>query len=179
MLIICLPLVSAAQKIPDLGIGKVRITLSDKTIAAELTANARDFTPKTDKTYYWYGSNAIHATQAGYSGRLLNGQYTEYYLNKNLKVQGNFKEGLKTGVWKKWDQDGRLTETAEWRKGLLDGDATTYAANDSVRVMHYRDGKIRGTEPSLLQRLHLARRDSVSRRKKENKPAQAPVKPRP
>jgi antitoxin component YwqK of YwqJK toxin-antitoxin module len=110
---------ACAQKLPDYGMNKVRIAETDKTILAEiypLTANA---SIKPNLFYYWYGANLIHATEGGYSGRLLNGQYTEYYLNKNLKEQGTFKNGLKNGIWNSWNDDGTLQIVHTWHNGVM------------------------------------------------------------
>ncbi len=110
---------SYGQKLLDMGFSKIRISEADKTILAEI--NPVNHNPKAhqDLFYYWYSANIIHSTQGGYSGQLLNGQYTEYYLNKNLKEQGIFKKGLKDGNWKDWNEDGTLNQTATWKNGML------------------------------------------------------------
>lgn len=109
----------SAQKIPDMSLYKVRLYEKDKTISAEINEvnSAPHIRPR--RFYYWYNANAIQSTQGGYSGKLLNGLYTEYYLNKNLKEEGVFNKGLKTGLWKSWNEDGTLNHTARWRKGVL------------------------------------------------------------
>src|SRR4051812_435661 len=88
-----------AQYIPTLGVNKVRITAPGKTIVAELSTKNEN-APRTDRSYYWYGSNAVHITQGGYSGKLLHGKYQEYYPDKSLREQGEFQKGLKEGTWK-------------------------------------------------------------------------------
>jgi len=108
-----------AQKMPDAGFYKVHINENDKTILAGISPVDDDVHVKPDLFYYWYSANAIHSTQGGFSGQLLNGQYSEYYLNKNLKQQGFFKNGLKSGVWKTWNEDGTLKATSTWEKGRL------------------------------------------------------------
>jgi len=120
LFVILLPLWGTvyAQKMPDPGFYKVRINESDKMILAEIHP-VDDPHTKPDLFYYWYSANAIHATQGGFSGQLLNGQYSEYYLNKNLRQQGFFKNGLKSGIWKTWNEDGTLKATSTWEKGRL------------------------------------------------------------
>jgi antitoxin component YwqK of YwqJK toxin-antitoxin module len=108
-----------AQKLPDVGLTKVRINEADKTIVAEIGGTDIHPSAKPNLSYYWYSANQIHSTQGGFSGTLLNGQYTEYYLNKNLKEQGAFKKGLKDDVWKSWNEDGTLKQTVNWHKGLV------------------------------------------------------------
>jgi antitoxin component YwqK of YwqJK toxin-antitoxin module len=107
-----------AQKLPDGGLNTIRIYESDKTVVAEIGEVSENPDIKPDLFYYWYSANAIHSTQGGFSGQLLNGRYTEYYLNKNLKEQGFFKKGLKSGIWKTWNEDGIIKQTSNWKLGV-------------------------------------------------------------
>jgi antitoxin component YwqK of YwqJK toxin-antitoxin module len=109
---------ASAQKIPGFGFYKVRIALPDKTILAEINPSSNP-SVKSNLFYYWYEANVIHNTQGGFSGKLLNGSYIEYYPNKNLKEQGTFKKGLKTGAWKSWNEDGTLAINSIWKNGIL------------------------------------------------------------
>jgi hypothetical protein len=108
-----------AQDYPDYGLTKMRLTDSGRV--TELEINPIDHVPsiKTGLFYYWYSANQVHSTQGGYSGQLLNGLYTEYYRNKNLKEQGVFWRGLKDGVWKTWNQDGTLKQVIAWHEGAI------------------------------------------------------------
>ncbi|HEY2583461.1 MAG TPA: hypothetical protein VGI43_16735 [Mucilaginibacter sp.] len=116
-----------AQKYPDLGLDKVRIVEPDKVIVAEINPVLAGQGTKSDRFYYWYSSNKIHFSQGGYSGKLLNGLYTEFYPNKNLKEQGAFKKGLKDGAWKSWNEDGTLNQISKWRNGaIVHVDTTTF-----------------------------------------------------
>ncbi len=119
LLFLLLSISAAAQKMPDSGFDKVRIAENDKTILAEIIPVNKN--PKANPTlyYYWYSANVIHLTQGGFSGKLLNGSYDEFYANNNLKQQGNFKKGLKDGVWKSWDENGTLTQVSTWKNGIL------------------------------------------------------------
>lgn len=119
LLLFLAPVISHAQKIPDMGLNKVRLTEPDKTVVAEL--DETDAHPKAKPALYyaWYSAGTIHSTQGGYSGTLLNGLYTEYYPDKNLKEQGIYKKGLKDGVWKSWKENGTLNPTVTWKKGAI------------------------------------------------------------
>ncbi len=108
-----------AQRFPDLGIVKVHLTESDKVIVAEIAPISNPPKAKSNLYYHWYSANAIYQTQGGYSGTLLNGLYTEFYLNKNLKEQGFFKNGLKNKVWKSWNEDGTLSQSVVWKNGVI------------------------------------------------------------
>jgi antitoxin component YwqK of YwqJK toxin-antitoxin module len=183
--------VAIAQKIPDYGFNKVRISAEDKTIQAELKPVKSDPDIETDRLYYWYSSNIIHTTQGGFSGKLLNGKYTEYYLNKNLKEQGAFIKGLKDGIWTNWDENGIITQFYTWKKGvkdgefnlynergklrqtgsydnnLLDGKIKTYSETGSSTVIVYNDGIVVKNEPSkfwqkIKQKLNIFKKKNKS-----------------
>ncbi|CAN5280424.1 hypothetical protein BH09BAC6_BH09BAC6_10840 [soil metagenome] len=107
------------QKLPDYGFDKVRISDSTKTVLAEIMPVTSAPAIKSNLYYFWYSANKIHSTQGGYSGKLLNGRYIEYFLNKNLKEQGTFKKGLKEGIWKSWNEDGMLRQVIMWKSGSV------------------------------------------------------------
>lgn len=115
---------ASAQKIPETASYRVRIYESDKTILAEINPVKSPRRAKPGLTYYWYSANMIHATQGGFSGKLLNGPYTAFYLNKSLKEQGTYRDGLKTGVWHSWKEDGTPDQVTRWKKGVLISDGS-------------------------------------------------------
>lgn len=122
------------------------------------------------KKYYWYGSHQIKITQGSYSGKLLNGVYSEFYPNNNLKESGFFVKGLKHGEWNNWNEEsvlverknykkgvlegqffvfdkfGKLSETGLYKVGELNGSRKVYHGQDSVTISTYRNGKL--VEPS-------------------------------
>lgn len=167
LFIICLSITHTlfAQQIPELGISMVHITGNDKNIIAEVKPLKSDPSSNPSSYYYWYSAGIIHQTQGGYSGKLLNGQYNEYYLNKSLKEQGAFNKGLMNGVWKDWDENGNLeelytyhngektglfnlydekgaiTETGTYNKNQLDGKITFYS-KEGTKIVKYKEGKV-------------------------------------
>lgn len=104
-----------------MGDDKVRIIFSDKIIQAYLEPLKGSPIIYSDRNYYWYSANQIFITQGGFEGRVLNGKYIEYYLDKSLKTQGYFKNGLKDGIWKNWNQNSKLTDIINWENGFKYG----------------------------------------------------------
>jgi hypothetical protein len=120
----------------------------------------------SDRQYYWFSGNQINITQGGYSGKLLNGDYEDLYNNKNLKTTGAFEQGLKTGTWKNWTEEGILKDQFSFHAGqkngpyfkydslgkviekgfyqddLLNGKQET-VSGDSTTVVYYKQGKVR------------------------------------
>ncbi|WP_423147916.1 toxin-antitoxin system YwqK family antitoxin [Rubrolithibacter danxiaensis] len=142
---------------------KVTISYPDHSVTFFVKAMKGTLSSDTEKHYYWYSANHISITQGGYSGKLLHGTYTDYYLNKNLKEKGKFNKGLKKGEWLSWyesghlkdryswnsgkkngkyslyDTEGRLKEKGKYRNDLLNGKITVYSEKDSSS--YYRNGK--------------------------------------
>jgi len=160
-----------AQRMPDYGLEKVRLNEKDKTVLAEIKEVKSGPSISTDKRYYWYSGGQVRSTQGGYSGKLLNGEYREYYLNKNLKTQGRYKKGLQSGNWDYWYPDGTLKEQLSFKSGLrqgtfkeydgkgnlsrqgkykgdeLNGKVAAFPTADSVSYSRYRDGKLVAGKP--------------------------------
>ncbi|NQY07265.1 MAG: hypothetical protein HRT68_14005 [Flavobacteriaceae bacterium] len=123
-----------------------------------------DLNPVHLKTYYWYKSQRISNSVGGYSGSLLTGDYTKYYITNNLAEKGEFKRGLKHGVWKSWFENGKLKSITSWKKGTKDGIMITYNEDGKLLTrgryvknikegpwvdtekgdtLHFRSGKVR------------------------------------
>jgi antitoxin component YwqK of YwqJK toxin-antitoxin module len=133
LLLSILSISAFAQKLPDMGLYKVRINESDKSITAEIKPVKSEPSLEPDRFYNWYSSNRIKQTQGGYSGSLLNGLYNEFYLNKNLKEQGVFDKGLRDGIWKSWTEDGILIQEITWNRGQKQGGFTLYDEKGSPK----------------------------------------------
>jgi hypothetical protein len=187
ILLLLLPMAAMSQKMPDIVTNRVRINEPDQSIVFEINLSSNDVSTDLDKHYYWYSGNTVHTTQGGFSGKLLHGQYTAYFLNKNLKEQGRFKNGLKDGPWKEWNENGslksehpwskgvesgkfytydttgRLSQSGYFKNGLMNGKSVIYLGGDSTRKVNYKNGVLSARSLSLLQKLRLKiKRDSVS-----------------
>jgi hypothetical protein len=157
LLLTFLPLFTFAQRLPDDGFDKIRIAGPNEIIQAELLPVSSDPVKKADRFYYWYSSNTIHQTQGSYSGRLLNGTYNKYYLDRSLKEQGEFKNGLKTNIWRSWNEKGILTEIYTWKKGLKNGTYTIYDDQGQVKESgKYKDDVlVKPDNRSFWKRLNI------------------------
>lgn len=129
---------------------KVTVHYSDYNVVAHVEP-VEKISLSSDKTYFWFGGNQIHTTQGGYSGKLLNGTYEELYPEKSLKESGNFKEGLKTGIWKNWTKEGILIEEFHFHKGRKQG---PYVRFDKLGKMAekgmYKDDQLEGKQEKVV-----------------------------
>lgn len=75
---------------------------------------------KEDLEYYWYNEySKVKITKGGAGGNLLHGKYQFFDEKGNLIREANFYLGLKDGVEKTWDTDGKIKETYKFNKGKL------------------------------------------------------------
>ena len=164
--LICGAMVASAQSyLPEYVQHRNTVNYSDHYITFFVRPLKEDIIPDPQRRYYWYSANDVRSTQGGFSGKLLNGPYSDFYKNKQLKEQGNFIAGLKTGNWRSWMDNGVLKEDSRWRKGLQSGPSLKYDNSgrltsrarysngrlhgknilhegaDSTRVVHYKRGE--------------------------------------
>lgn len=100
---------------------RIPITTKEGTKAiVEVDNRHKKIKPKKEVRYTWYKAKSILTTQGAYHGDLLHGVYQENYANKQLKVQGVYKYGLKNGTWRYWDETGKLVKEENWKNGVLD-----------------------------------------------------------
>lgn len=149
--LLCLVLTGAyGQRLPDFGVNRVRVTEADRTMLIETNPINGKVKITSEKIYYWYSANAVHSTQGGFSGKPLNGFYKEFFITKNLKMEGAFKNGLKTGIWKSWTEEGKLIDWVTWKDGLKNGEFRLYDEKNKVKLIgKYRNDRYEGTVRSF------------------------------
>lgn len=99
-----------SKKIPINNIDGSKVTI-------EVSKKTKKIKAKQNRIYHWMKAKKVMETQGGYSGKLLHGEYLEFYKNHQLKAKGTFKNGLKKGIWTYWDKVGKITTIEKWRKG--------------------------------------------------------------
>ncbi len=144
--------------IPNL---KKRIT--DTEYRYEFYTTQKEVSSKQDRLYYWFKGGAIHSSEYGVSGELLDGEFEKFYLSNQLAEKGVFKKGLKDGLWKTWhkngmisteiyfssgqkngtfygyDENGKLTEKGKFKKNKKHGKWINFTQKDTVE---YRKGEV-------------------------------------
>jgi len=116
-----------------------------KLVFQALPSNGVTLSAVANNKYYWFTGREVRATQGGYSGKLLHGLYTDYYLNQSLKEQGTFNLGLKEGTWKAWTEEGVLISEVHYRAGHAEGKFMLYDQQGKLReIGNYRNGKVHG-----------------------------------
>lgn len=119
--------------------------ISDVNFRYEFYTTENKVNPKKSKTYYWFKGGLIHYSQAGITGDLLNDKFIKMYHSNQLAEQGEFKEGLKEGLWKTWHPNGKIQTIQYWDNGLKSGNYYCYDdKGDMIVKGNYRHDVING-----------------------------------
>lgn len=87
-----------------------------------------------DGDYYRYDDNGQLEYKLSYSHGVVsqNGRFEIRYAKGSLKETEDYDHGTKTGNWKKYDEQGKLTEEASLKKGASSGVKITYHPNGNL-----------------------------------------------
>src|SRR5437868_6907109 len=85
----------------------ITVNYDDYTVKTQMLRDGEKVKTDNELAYLWYKSNKIIETKGGYDGRLLHGYYKTFYLNNQLREQGEIKYGLKHKEWKYWYSNGQ------------------------------------------------------------------------
>lgn len=121
---------------------KVPIRTSSENINIEVDNTSHQPRVKEDRTYYWFKNREVHFTKGAYAGKLLHGSYESFYKSNQLKERGEFKFGLKDGLWVEWYENGEIKSETNWRNGVLEGTKKIYAQDGAVEIHDYKHGEI-------------------------------------
>jgi hypothetical protein len=108
--------------------------ISDLNFRYEFYTTDKIVKPKEGKMYYWFKGGLIHNVQGGMGGLLLDGKYIKMYHSNQLAEQGEFKNGLKVGLWKTWHPNGKIQTIQYWGNGLRSGNYYCYDENGVMTV---------------------------------------------
>lgn len=91
------------------------------------------------KYYSWYKNQKIHVSQGTSGGYLLHGVYVKYASSHAILERGVFKAGLKDGLWRKWNLEGRVIEQTNWKDGVIHGSSIS-----NSDTLLYKNGSLHG-----------------------------------
>ncbi|MDP2721466.1 MAG: hypothetical protein Q8O72_01810 [Bacteroidales bacterium] len=112
----------------------------------EILTEWRENTLQLNKHYYFYDRGKMSFSQGAFAGYLLNGQYLRFRKNStNLAEKGRFRNGLKTGKWIQWSENGTIVEVENWKRGLKNGTSTSYDSSQQMTSKrNYKNGELSG-----------------------------------
>lgn len=146
-ILLFLPIIGVSQINKKENNYTVYINYPEYSVKTDVTPLLKKIKIKEELTYFWYSSNKIFQTKGGYDGKILNGNYSAFYLSGSLKEKGQFYKGLKEGEWVLWFEDGKIQSVKKWKNGLQDGRYKLYDDKGALILEeHYRKGTLNGTQ---------------------------------
>lgn len=168
LLLLFTPILAFSQKMPDIeALNRVILNHKDSIIYAYLLPTEEGEKVKvSDKYWYnWYAQHDIKETRGGFDGKLLHGQYTEYYESKDLKKKGILKKGLKTGKWKSWYKNGQISEIVYYKNGLKDGKFVLFTSSgEQIEKGKYNKG-VKKIKRKKKETDNVVNKDSIAIKK--------------
>ena len=113
-------LTSNGQEIPP---KKGYVTAGDTLV--EFYLSEKKPKPKRNFSYTSFNNFKIQTIQGGYLGGLLDGQY-QMVVRDILQERGEFKLGIKSGVWTNWYENGIIQKQVNYSSGELSGEFVEY-----------------------------------------------------
>jgi hypothetical protein len=155
---------------------RVVLNFIEYVVYVDVLTTEKKIKPNDELYYFWFKGDNIKRTRGGFEGKLLHGEYIEFYANKDLKEKGNFIYGLKTGEWKKWYPEGQLECIIRWRNGTMKGKFIQFDLNGDVCMKgYYKDNKLNGkiitysSEGSVLRYEKYSDGKLITGKQKSNK----------
>lgn len=145
---------------------EIILRTSEGTIRTWVSGENKKISPKPDRFYYGYYMSGLFCKQGELQGKPLNGEFHKYDQKDNIIESGYFKFGLKTGLWKQLSTGGILTETSEYRKGMLCGEHLIYKNGKPDILEKYRKGELIGKPKSLNPLITMQKSEEKNGKKK-------------
>lgn len=118
---------------------------------------------KSDKGDYDINSN--------YTNGLLDGTYTEIYVDGNPKTKGSYKAGKKDGRWETYKNDGLPNNVITYRNDQRHGESINYFTDGSVdEIINYAEGKKDGISKAFYFRTGNLKHEYVYSKGKRSGP---------
>ncbi len=114
------------RKLERRAINRSHLTFVNGDTVQRFTLSDARPRPRPGRFYYWRGPDRIVRAAGAYDGRLLTDDYRLTNRAGTLLVSGRFRDGLKTGLWQTWRDDGTLLSQSRWQGGRLRGRVWQY-----------------------------------------------------
>lgn len=125
--------------------------------------------------YFFVDGNEFTSLEGKCLGDVLHGEVTYYNKKGDPIANGKFNNGLKNGRWLHWDNNGKIREIVNWRKGLKNGsykrvydldksEEGQWKKNAKIGVWRYTEG---GKEVSSVD---FSRKKKTKRKKRKFEP---------
>ena len=144
--------------------GNWKFYFPDKQVEVTGAYNSRG---QQDGEWQWFYANGQLMRQANFNADILDGEYIEYdedgevvtkgefldgteqghwFYRRNKAIEeGDYDDGLRTGTWKTWYEEGKISSEIEYDQDLMNGKYTIYYDNHVIkRTGHLVNGEREG-----------------------------------
>lgn len=135
-----------AQKVEEITHRKIYIHHNDSSIECSVLLSNKRTKANIRTSYYWYDKDKILMNQGGFGDKLLDGLYQVVTKNRQLITEGHFKIGAKSGVWKRWNEQGLLLDVYHWNKGQTNGEYQLFDKGELIEQGQYKNGLLHGKQ---------------------------------
>lgn len=107
--------------------------------------------------------HGYYVKTSNYEHGLLVGDYSEVYQNGEIKEKGQYdKNGKKTGVWEKREEDGLIIDQSEYKNGERNGKRKSFFNDNTVsKIQTYKDDKLNGITTEYNYKTHNLERETT------------------
>lgn len=112
--------------------GPLKKIITDTSYRYEFYTTQEKPKPLGNRMYFWFKGGAIHSSESGIAGELLDGAFVKYYLDNQLAETGRFYRGLRIGTWKSWHPNGKLSTEQSWSNGRMNGKFYSYSSSGTL-----------------------------------------------
>jgi hypothetical protein len=110
----------------------ITLAIKDTVYSFHVRLQEKEVKPSLIRNYHWFHEGELRRTQGNYTGKLLHGALQKFDRNGMLLEKGDFKDGLKTGLWLTWHSNGNLSGRYSWKNGSRSGKFEEYYATGVV-----------------------------------------------
>ncbi len=133
------------RSIQNININSIVVRQAGQLTKAHILLDNPSIKVHNNRRYFYYTRGEIQQIQGGYHGHLLHGEYCNFANKDQLQTQGWFKNGLKHGLWKEWNEAGDLIKETSWHKGKVSGPFTHFDQRKNQVVKgHNSNGRLNG-----------------------------------
>jgi antitoxin component YwqK of YwqJK toxin-antitoxin module len=122
------------------------INYNDSTIHLHITPPPNILiNQNNNKQYHWFLNGKIGMNIGGFTGNLLCKDYLVFDSYGRLRTKGYFNLGLKHGIWIKWNSNGEILSSENWKYGHLHNLSYYYNIdNNETLRLKYKNGVLHG-----------------------------------
>jgi antitoxin component YwqK of YwqJK toxin-antitoxin module len=117
------------------------LQVSSQDVVLLMASHYTDTDQSFGGKYLGFHNSTVAPYVVDSQGRI-SGRHLTFYENGNIETLGNYRLGIKHGLWVSYNSDGKVLSQAYYTDGRKDGAWKVWDANGTLRCeMFYKNGK--------------------------------------